>query len=104
MNAMLHLLLLAQFLRPNAAVCLRDNMDKERVPQEQNGHIRNLQEVFEYAVERGRLDPHVAQGHTFDNGNLVLPVYQSLGPSQVGKYPVCVRVCMPVFSYSLSSC
>ncbi|EKU22925.1 hypothetical protein NGA_0002802, partial [Nannochloropsis gaditana CCMP526] len=58
-------------------------MDKERVPQEQNGHIRNLQEVFEYAVERGRLDPHVAQGHAFDNGNLVLPVYQSLGPSQV---------------------
>ena len=74
----------------NAATSLRGPSEEIEEPQQQQQEEfegpRQLSELEEYAAKTGHLDPHIANGHVADNGGMVAPMYNSLGPSHVGTF------------------
>ncbi len=81
------LLLLSPTNATTAAPSLRGPSEEvQEAPQrhkELHDH-RQLSELQEYAALSGHIDPHIANGHVADDGGMVPPIYNSLGPSHFG--------------------
>jgi len=84
------LLLLSPTNAATAATSLRgpseETEEREQQQQEKIEGTRLLSELEEYAAKTGHLDPHIANGHVADDGGMVAPMYNSLGPSHVGTF------------------
>ncbi|KAM3573569.1 hypothetical protein VYU27_004479 [Nannochloropsis oceanica] len=79
-------LLLLSLTKATTAKSFRGPSDEVQQPprrqKELHGH-RQVSELQEYAAQSGHIDPHIANGHVADNGGMVAPMYNSLGPSHV---------------------
>lgn len=83
------LLLLSPTYAATAATSLRGASEEAEEPPQQQEEFegpRQLSELEEYAAKTGHLDPHIANGHVADDGGMVAPMYNSLGPSHVGTF------------------
>lgn len=83
------LLLLSPTNAATATTSLHGPSEEAEEPPQRQEEVespRQLSELEEYAARTGHLDPHIANGHVADDGGMVAPMYNSLGPSTVGTF------------------